>query len=329
MFASGSSKDLLRLKNDPRRSKQANIDKDDPVNIARNIVKGFDIAHPKDAYRGEDSATNLRGAEIKTDEIKAWTNPKHPTKTAVGLLDSYPILPDLDATPDSGSYVVFKFITNPVAVTDSYDERLGLAVLQPVADAVAQADVERRMATWKPESGEPQPLIELDYDYFLPQAEAVRSLKRKFDVTDPENDDEELYTEESSDGRRVFKYSRLRRYETYTQKGNIDDVWNDSVAVALHDPTTEVGSVPGAKKRLAKGAYIYPVVQRTGLRPKRKVGVMTMSQPPTDSDVVDELDVRVRDLEEGDESFKWIQECRARIDPALQMPESSAVQASA
>ena len=61
MFASGSSKDILR-KNDQKRATKAR-EKEDPINILKNIVKGFDIAYPQDAYTGEDSAENIRGAQ--------------------------------------------------------------------------------------------------------------------------------------------------------------------------------------------------------------------------------------------------------------------------
>lgn len=311
MFASGSSKDLLRLQNDPRRKVSSNVDKDDPQNILRNIIKGFDIAYPRDA---KQDGRGVQGAEINSEDVKAWSNPKHPSGKSLQLLDSYPVLPDLDAMAESGSYIVCKFITNPVAATDKYDERLNYAMLQPIADPNIEAEFERKKAEWDPTSDQAQPLPEFDYDYFLPESEAVQGLKRKFDAGDPDHDDEDIYTEQSSDGRRIFKFARIRRYETYNQTGDPDNIWNDSVAMALHDPETDVGRVPGATKRLAKGAYLYPVSQRSGLRPKRKVGYIAHGG---NQDVIDELDIRVKDLEHEDDTFTTIQEHKAKFDSSL------------
>ena len=149
----------------------------------------------------------------------------------------------------------------------SEGDRLDTALLQPVADEATEAEFTRLQSEWDPESGAPAPLPKYDYDYFLPEADAVRGIKRKFDTTDPENDDDELYTEENTAGQRMFKYARVRRYETHNQHGDPENIWNDSIALALHDPDMEVSAAPGAKKRLAKGAYLYPVSQRTGLHP--------------------------------------------------------------
>lgn len=313
MFASGSSKDLLRLQSNSRRKQQSNLDKEDPKNILQGVIKGFDIAYPRDAAR--DSA--VRG-EVTGEEIKSWSNPKHPTDSSLQLLDSYPILPDLDALPETGSFIVCKFITNPVAATDRYDNRLDLALLQPVADDATEAEFNRMQAEWDPTSGEPAPLPKYDYDYFLPAAEAVQGIKRKFDTTDPENGDDELYTDEGQDGQRLFKFARVRRYETHNQHGDPENIWNDSVALALHDPDTDVGRVAGAKKRLGKGAYLYPVSQRTGLRPQRKVGAAMMGIQP-DQDVIDEIDITVKDLGPEDETYKFVQDFKAKFDPALKV----------
>ncbi len=54
---------------------------------------------------------------------------KHPTKKrdgsgAVHLVAAYPVLPDLEAFPDSGAYVTIKFTHNPVPSASTYDTRL-------------------------------------------------------------------------------------------------------------------------------------------------------------------------------------------------------------
>ena len=318
-FSSSTSKDLLRLRNDPKRRK-VSTNKEDPLNIIRNVVKGFDVAYPQDAYKGEENTSNIRGAAISDAEAKAWSTPRHPTKPDLQLLDSYPVLPDMDALPSTACYMVTKFITNPVASTSHYDERLNAAILRPKEDKQAYALYDQRLAEWDESSGRPQPIPEDDYEYFLPlEASSVRAIKRKLNVNDPENEDSDLYTDDAADGERAFKYARLRTYETYNQHADPQNFYNDSVALALHDPETEIGAVPGQKKRLRKGAYFYPIMQRTALRPKRNVqvgGSMGMSQsqaPAQDEDRIDEINLTVGEMD--DSARATIAERRAVLDP--------------
>lgn len=292
------------------------------MNIIRNIAKGFDIAYPGDAFTGEDSTENIRGAEVTSGEASAWSKPRHPTKPDLQLLDSYPVLPDLDALPTNGSYMVTKFITNPFGASDVYDQRLDTAIFRPIDDPQMQTHFQRKLAEWDPRSAKPQPLPEFDYDYYVvADQSAVRGIKRKFDVNDPENDDPELYTDDLAEGQRGFKYERVRTYETYTQHGNPNNYYNDSVALALHDPESEVGAVPGVTKRLSKGAYYYPIIQRTALRPKRKVGRMAVSQ--ADEDRIDELNLMVGELAEDDRAR--LLERIADLDPIPRQEAAPAV----
>lgn len=316
-FSSSTSKDLLRLRNDAKRRKPS-LNKEDPINIMRNIVKGFDIAYPRDAYRGEDSTTNLRGAQVTDTELKAWSNPRHPSKPELKLLDSYPILPDLEAIPTTGFYMVMKFSSNPVEKTDSYDQRLDTAVLKPIADEQAEMQFDEKKAAWEEsDKSKPEPIREYDYDYFLlNDRSAVPNLKRKLNVNDPENDDPELYTDYIDDGQRAFKYKRKRTYETFTQTGDSTDFYNDTVALALHDPESEVSTAPGGEHRLQKGAYFYPIVQRTGLRPKRIVGKMLYQM---DEAKVDELNITVADMGEDVRTSQI--EKRAQLDPMARTTE--------
>ncbi|KAI6876256.1 Paf1 complex protein [Hortaea werneckii] len=327
-FANATSKDLNRLRNDPKRRKVQSVDKEDPINILRNIAKGFDIAYPEDAFRGEDSTTTLRGAAPTDAEIKAWANPKHPTKPELKLLDSYPVLPDLDALPTSGAYIVTKFQANPFGVSETYDQRLDCGLLYPIDDPAKQAEHQRKMDEWDSNSNKPQPLIEYDYDFYAPNdPTAVRGIKRKFDANDPDHDDPSLYSEEAaaaaagtedggdSETSRFFKYNRVRTYETYNQVGNPDKFYDDSIALSLHDPETDVGTVPGYLKRLAKAAYYYPIIQRTALRAKRKVG-RGMLPSQLDEERIDEFNVTVGDFPE--EALETLREKRGELDPSSQ-----------
>jgi RNA polymerase II-associated factor 1 len=312
MFASGSSKDILR-KNDQKRVAKAR-DKEDPINILKNIVKGFDIAYPQDAYTGEDSAENIRGAAVTHEERNAWKAPKHPTNKDATLLDSYPLLPDLEAIPQMGSYMVMKFTSNPVITTDRYDTRLDTAIFRPSADPDKEATYEQKMADWTPEPGRPKPLPDYDYDYYLPgDADAVPGIKRKLDINDPDNDSPDLYTDDLGDGQRAFKFPRIRTYETYAQTGDDEDVYNDTVAIALHDPETVVGAVPGTSRRLAKGAYFYPISTRMVIKPKRRAA-MAMLQ--AEEEKPDELNLTIREPDEED--IGRVRAHQGNLDSSLQ-----------
>ncbi len=326
-FSSSTSKDLLYLRNDPKRRKLS-INKDDPINIIRNVVKGFDIAYPRDAYRGEENTANIRGAAITDAEARAWSNPKHPSNPDLQLLDSYPILPDLDALPSTACFLLAKFITNPVASSKNYDTRLDAAILRQKNDEHAYTRWNQKNEEWKQSASfRPQPIPEDDYEYFLPiEHDAVKPIKRKLNVNDPENEDEELYTDEGPDGQRVFKYARLRTYETYQQTGDPASFYDDSVALALHDPEEEVGDVPGTKQRLQKAAYFYPIMQRTALRPKRNVGQMAHSQV-SDEERIDEINLTVGDVDENTQAA--ILEKREAMDPSVRNEVTPAIEATA
>lgn len=324
-FSSSTSKDLLRLRNDPKRRRMS-MNKDDPINIIRNVVKGFDIAYPQDAYKGEENTANIRGAAISDAEARAWSYPEHPSNKQLKLLDSYPVLPDLDALPSTACYFVTKFLVNAAASGDNYDTRMDAAILRQKQDEGAYDRWRQKVEEWKQSSStKPQPIPEDDYEYFLPtETTSVRPIKRKLDVNDPENGDEDLYTDEGPDGQRVFKYARLRTYETYQQTGDPQNFYVDSVALALHDPEDEVGVVPGTKQRLQKGAYFYPVMQRTALRPKRHVGALSQF---VDEERIDEINLTVGDVDEG--TREAILEKRAALDPSVRVNIAPAVESAA
>lgn len=258
-FESSTSKDLLRVRKDPKRRKTVEPNRDDPLHIIRHLAKGFDLAYPEDAYRGDDSKTQIRGAPSTPAEKAAWATPKHPKHPELTLMDAYPLLPDNDALPMTGDYQVVKFSTNPVASSsNTYDTRLDTALLRPLG-----ADLsiyEERMAAHQADPTVPKPLPEWDYDLFLPGNEgSVGALKRKFDPNDAQKDDPSLYDTEA-DGDACFQFDRIREYETYKQNGNADDPYGVKVALALND----------GEGRLPQGAYYYAVKSTASLRPKRK-----------------------------------------------------------
>ncbi|KAF2097092.1 Paf1-domain-containing protein [Rhizodiscina lignyota] len=270
----------LRNNKAPQRKKRVDANKEEPLQIAKGIVKGFDVAYPADAYTGPDDGTHIRGAEITTAEKEAWARPRHPRKgDAVRLVDSYPLLPDWDAIPQTqdgvpSAFATFKFITNPTGKTDSYDERLDVAILRqrnelPEEERAIMA--ERNAAYEKDPVNNDRYLPKAEYTFFLPdESTNVRGVKRKFDVFDPEKDDDALYGTTGDDDdlglgeeKTSFRYNNIRIYSTYQQRVNLEDPY-ECVAIALHDPEDE--------SRLEKGAYFYPIAQQSNIRQKGAVG---------------------------------------------------------
>ncbi|KZF22715.1 Paf1-domain-containing protein [Xylona heveae TC161] len=302
---STTSKGLVRSTNNAKKRRRSDISKDDPIYILRSVVKGFDIAYPRDAYTGPDTQNDIRGAAPTAAELDAWNNPQHPSRSGVKLVDSYPLLPDLEAFPDSGGYVVIKFATNPVAVSDTYDNRLSVGLLRPLElrpELAAANEAQRAAHEADPSKPPPGPPL-FDYEYFLPEtAEAARNVRRKLDVNDPEKDSPALYTDASKDsGEPIFKYNRLRAYETAMQSGGADKKYEE-LALALHDPESVDGETDGTRK-LQKAAYFYPVLQKAQIRARRavKVGVAPgMMDEDLEADKVDCLDVVIREANESE-----------------------------
>ncbi|CAF9932619.1 MAG: hypothetical protein ALECFALPRED_005339 [Alectoria fallacina] len=265
--------------------------KEDPVNILRSAVKGFDLANPEDAYTGPDTTTNIRGAMQTPAEIDAWKRPKHPSKPDVKLLDTYPLKPDPDAVTDSGAYMITKFAGNPTPATEARDIRMDVGILYP-----------RELA---PET--------YNYEFFLPADEtAIQNVMRKLDVNDDACNDASLYTDKAPDGSGVFKFDFLRTYEP--GRGSTRGVQQyREVALALHDPeldrqtaSTESTARDDGIDPLDKGAYYYPVLSKVQLKPRRNKNLVQLGLA---SQVMDEeaqkfdgICLTVREPDEGEKA---------------------------
>ncbi|KAF2500171.1 Paf1-domain-containing protein [Lophium mytilinum] len=260
-FESSSSSNTVRARSTKRR--RADMSKDDPIHIIRSIAKGFDLAYPQDAYLGPDSSANIRAAEITPEERKAWRQPVHPMKPDVKLLDSYPILPDLNAIPDGGAYMILKFNACPVKASDKYDERIDVAVLRPLDPTPELLErLKAQQAEAEVDPSRPPPEVERDYEFFLPSnADKVRGIKRNFGVLDPDNVDFD-----NDDEPPTFRYDRVRAFETHKQSGDANDAYSEQVALVLHDPDAQE---PQRTEPLQKAAYYYPIRMRTLIRPQR------------------------------------------------------------
>lgn len=320
----------------------------DPVRILAAVMRGFDIANPETvgagyvAKAGEDKSIKL--AE------ENWRNLKHPTRRGVKPVATFPVLPDPDALGELNGYLVYKFSSDPLgghahaAVGRGVrDERVDVGMMRirylteevkaantasqaAAAAAAGQSQTQPQTQTQKTSEREG----EMTLDFYIPSdpsIPAVRAIKRKF--SDIEADDAAEPTEESDrhpDGSppEGFKYQFVRAYDQQPvamapQADNPSTSTNPTpteVALVLHDPSDFSAPSPTdaaaamCGRQLQRGAYWYPVVFRSLLRPKRNEKVaegffrpVTGKVKRDERDVeeegrVDLLSVRVRELVE-------------------------------
>ena len=323
-FESNTSRNLIKSTGKAKKKKQTDASRNDPVNIMRSVVKGFDIAHPEDAYKGPDSGSNIRGAAPTQAEVAAWNKPKHPSKPGLTVVDSYPVLPHLDAFPDAGGYMVTKFSSNPSQASDAYDQRLDVGLLQPLPlrpEIIAEQEAKRLAHEADPVHHAPAGAPPYDYAYYLPTDEkSVPNIKKKFDINDPQKDDDTLYTDkvkDTQDG--CFQYARVRAYETGTSSTNLDQKYGE-IALALHDSKEGAEVMDGTETAtLEKGAYYYPIISKSQLKPRRPRNIAQPGRNQEEEEVeqVDYLDVTVRDADEDETSARATHraEIEAKLEP--------------
>ncbi|RAL60147.1 hypothetical protein DID88_000772 [Monilinia fructigena] len=209
--------------------------------------------------------------EIAAAHLKDRTRVRHPTKRNVQLVDAVPLLPDLDAFPDAGGYVLVKFLTNPVPPSNVYDTRVESSILVPIPASDAEIEMkEAAKRAWELDpDNNPAPVDRIEYGMFMPEtASDAKNIKRKFDVLDPEHDDMDLYSRiDEETGKGMFRLKRLRAYESASVVGNVERKYADEVAIAIHDGTD------GLRQ---KAAHYYPVVQRNSIRPQRTKNIQKM-----------------------------------------------------
>ena len=282
-----------------KKRKQSDTSKDDPVSILRSTVKGFDIAYPQDAYTGPDGEDNkIRGSEPTPAEIEAWKRPRHPTNPELKLLDSYPLLPDFDAVPDSGSYQIFKFTANPTQTIEVRDTRMDVGLLSvmdlsPQAQALMQEEYNTKLAAHQTDPIRiPMPAPLFSYRFFLPQTEAGTSdIKKKLAGDNLGYEDAETADES-------VRFDHLRIYDTSRAVMNADYLYKE-VAIALRDPESdETGS-----SRLEKAAYYYPLGIKSQLKPRRNKNLAQLGLArgnEEEEDIIDGVYVSVREPTEAE-----------------------------
>ena len=241
---------------------------DSPKVIKRKIDRGFDIAQ---------------------QDLNDPKRVKHPTKKHLKCVEAIPLLPDLDAFPDSGAYVTVKFLTNPVASSNEYDTRLLSGLFKPI-ERTASEEAAYEAAL---EAHEQDPLNNLrpqnlmNYDFYLGQSGSVAdNFRRKFDVDDPDHDDDDLYTHKG-DGGGFFQFNRVRAYET-AQETELDhpSKYEDEIILAYNDEEMYPKQ---------KAMYYYPIMQKSTIRPQRTKNIARTTGFSQDEEeqIVDQLDITV------------------------------------
>ncbi|KAI1828366.1 RNA polymerase II-associated [Xylaria intraflava] len=256
-------------------------DKDSPAYVKRKINQSFSIA-----------ATNLK------DKSRV----RHPTKRHLKLVDSYPMIPDLDAFPDYGGYFTIKFANNPVPASNIYDKRLSGAIIQPSA-LPEEAETAYKLAKQAHErdpANNPKPTNPQCYNYFLNDSlESVEKFHQRFDVLNPDHNNDDLYTSKNSDGNGCFQFRFVRTYETKDEV-ELDNAtkYDEEVLVAFNnDEETD-----------QKAVFYSPVIHRVIMKPRRSRTIHRNAGLTDDNEEIpDRLAVSVDDFDEKTRNImdKW------------------------
>jgi hypothetical protein len=292
------------------KRRRLDAQKEDPTHILRSVIKGFDIANPGTSNISADE-NGVKGLPATPAENDAWRRPKHPTKPHLKMLDSYPLLPDLDGlTMDQqGGYSILKFIGNPTSVIDQHDERLETSLLRQLdMDPNIISDYSQRMAEHKanPERVPEPALPELHFELFLPKDNmSAWNLKRHRDIDDEDKDSPSLFTASTNDDgeKDCFQLTFTRQYETGVQQSHTEAPYQE-VALALHDPEMEGDPTHG---RLQKAAYFYPITSKAQIRPRRVAQLARLglaSQTQDQDDKIDAINLTFRDAAEEDREVR-------------------------
>lgn len=254
-----------------RKAASPEPDKGTPAYIKRKIEKSFDAA---------------------ALALKDRTRVKHPSKARnIKIVDAYPLLPDLDAFPDSGAYVTVKFTHNPVPSAPTYDTRLLSGIFKPI-ERTAEEDEAYEAATAAHERDParfPRPDNKMNYEFYLaPDTKVANSFRRRFDVDDPDRDSQDLYPKRNGEGAGVFPFRRVRAYET-AQETELDHhtKYGEELILAFNDAD--------GGERGPRGLYYYPVMQRSTVRAQRSKNIArtVAGIQEGEEQMVDQLDVTV------------------------------------
>ncbi|ORY69785.1 RNA polymerase II-associated, partial [Pseudomassariella vexata] len=227
---------------------------------------------------------------ITEQNLKDRNRVKHPSKKNLKLVESYPLLPDPEAWPDSGTYVTMKFTHNPVPGKGSYDTRMLNGIFRPLNRSQEEEDLlDAAMEAWKIDPvNNPKPDMSMSYDFYLAESgTSAEKFRKRFDMDNPERDNDSLYTSNRSSGP-CFQFSRLRAYET-AQESELDhsSKYDEELILGFNDNETALHQ---------KAAYFYPVMQRSTIRPQRTKNIArTIGMANDDEKIIEQLDVKVDD----------------------------------
>lgn len=150
-------------------------------------------------------------------------------------------------------------------------------------------------------NSKPQNLM--NYDFYLGKSGDVADrFRRKFDVDNPDNDDDKLYSQHADTGG-YFQFNRIRAYET-AQETELDHTtkYEDEILLA----NNEDDSFPRQK-----AVYYYPIMQKSTIRPQRTKNIARINYGVGEDEErnVDQLDVIVDDpTEEMRDAMKMYQQ---------------------
>ena len=194
-----------------------------------------------------------------------------------------------------------KFMSNPVSASNVYDDRLDTAILRPLPlnpGYLEHLESQRAAHLADPSRPDPGP-PQFDYEFFLPRdADTSNSMKSRINLS-PNRFQESLNGDETNGSTEMeaMPFDRVRTYETHQQVGLSEIPFAHTVVLALHD------SDGSGKPRFRKGAYVYPVIQRTLIRPRRMTGAGRLgvnTDAGNDEEKVDQLEVSVRPPNESE-----------------------------
>lgn len=279
-FKSTTSGQLVAIPAKNRRTQQRPEDTD-PVRILAAVMKGFDVANPNpDA--SADALQLAAGDKAAANAERNWKELKHPNKPGLKALETFPLLPHLEGTSDTGGYMVFKFQTAPTEdERDGHrDVRIDMSLFQPVDQPAADPE-------------DPQEQRRDTFDFYIPDSEeTAEAVKRKFTFDEDLNEEEE------------FRYNYVRRYETKDSHQPVKfDQQPEEVALCLHQ----------GDENKPRGAYFYPIISRFTIRPKRKnqfIGAAMSKHMDEDEEdeepPADALKLRIREVDQAEKRRRVI-----------------------
>jgi RNA polymerase II-associated factor 1 len=252
----------------PKR-KSPEPDRDSPAYVKRKIDQGFSLAQ---------------------ENLKDRTRVRHPTKRNLKLVDAFPLLPDLEAFPDSGSYVTIRFANNPVPKSSTFDKRMLHGIFKPIEQTDAEIEAHKLAEDAYAEDPEhnPKPNNEMNYEFYLASSSsAAKSFSERFDVENPDHDDDTLYTQQGPEGGH-FDFNRVRAYEV-EKETMLDHLtkYDMEVLLTLNKEDSEL---------YQKAAYFYPIMQKSTIRPQRTKNIArTIGLSQEEEQAIDQLRVTVVD----------------------------------